>query len=122
MRSRFLALRVRPANRNITRAPDGSLPECWLPAEWPTGAPEPTDYRLATLPPTIPLRDLVRLAKIAGASNTTTANSKTDSAWTTSKADPGPATATPATNPSPPQHDYTPNKVLLGAFVVVESH
>ncbi|MEW1734382.1 IS701 family transposase [Nocardia beijingensis] len=64
MRSRFIALRVRPANRNITRGPDGSLPECWLLAEWPTGAPEPTDYWLSTLPASVPLRSLVRLAKI----------------------------------------------------------
>ena len=27
MRSRFLALRVRPANRDIPRAADGTLPE-----------------------------------------------------------------------------------------------
>jgi SRSO17 transposase len=64
MRSRFLALRVRPANRNIPRGTDGSLPECWLLAEWPPGQPEPTDYWLSTLPESIPLRDLVRLAKI----------------------------------------------------------
>ncbi|GAB3890254.1 hypothetical protein GCM10029964_061470 [Kibdelosporangium lantanae] len=64
MRSRFLALRVRPANRNIPRDADGSLPECWLLAEWPTGQSEPTDYWLSTLPTSIPLRDMVRLAKI----------------------------------------------------------
>lgn len=49
MRSRFLALRIRPANRDITPADDGSLPEAWLLAEWPTGAEEPTDYWIATL-------------------------------------------------------------------------
>jgi SRSO17 transposase len=64
MRSRFLALRVRPANRTIRRAADGSLPECWLLAEWPPGAAEPTDYWLSTLPADTPLRDLVRIAKI----------------------------------------------------------
>ena len=64
MASRFLALRVRPANRDIPRAPDGTLPECWLIAEWPPGEPEPTDYWLSTLPADTPLRDLVRLAKI----------------------------------------------------------
>lgn len=64
MRSRFLALRVRPANHAIPRNPDGSLPECWLIAEWPPGKPEPTDYWLSTLPIGTPLRDLVRLAKI----------------------------------------------------------
>jgi SRSO17 transposase len=64
MRSRFLALRVRPANRNIPRGSDGSLPECWLLAEWPPGEPEPTDYWLSTLPADVRLRDLVRLAKI----------------------------------------------------------
>jgi SRSO17 transposase len=64
MRSRFLALRVRPANRAIPRLPDGSLPECWLLVEWPPGEPEPTDYWLSTLPADTPLRELVRLAKI----------------------------------------------------------
>nr|WP_231648041.1 hypothetical protein [Saccharothrix sp. NRRL B-16348] len=48
MRPRFLALRARPANRAIPKAPDGSLPGCWLLAEWPPGAPEPTDYWLCT--------------------------------------------------------------------------
>jgi SRSO17 transposase len=64
MRSRFTALRVRPANRDIPRAADGTLPECWLIAEWPPGQPEPSDYWLSNLPPGTGLRDLVRLAKI----------------------------------------------------------
>jgi SRSO17 transposase len=64
MRSRFLALRVRPANRNIPRGSDKSLPACWLLAEWPPGESEPTDYWLSTLPVDTRLRDLVRLAKI----------------------------------------------------------
>ena len=64
MRSRFLALRVRPANRDIPRAEDGSLPECWLLAEWPPHEPEPTDYWLSTLDEHTPIRELVRLAKI----------------------------------------------------------
>lgn len=64
MTSRFLALRVRPANRGIARQEDGHLPECWLLAEWPPGESEPTDYWLSTLPSDTRLRDLVRLAKI----------------------------------------------------------
>jgi len=64
MRSRFLALRVRPAGRNITRNPDRSLPACWLLAEWPPGQAEPTDYWLSTLPEGTPQRHLARLAKI----------------------------------------------------------
>nr|WP_281072864.1 IS701 family transposase [Pseudonocardia parietis] len=64
MTSRFLALRVRPANREIPRGPDGSLPECWLIAEWPPGKPEPTDYWLSTLPADTGPRELVQLAKI----------------------------------------------------------
>jgi SRSO17 transposase len=64
MRSRFTALRVRPANRDIPRAADGTLPECWLIAEWPPGHPEATDYWLSNLPAGTSLRDLVRLAKI----------------------------------------------------------
>jgi SRSO17 transposase len=34
MRSRFLAVRVNPANRDIARADDGSLPQHWLIAKW----------------------------------------------------------------------------------------
>ena len=64
MNSRFTTLRVRPANRNIPRADDGSLPVEWLVAEWPENAPEPTDYWLTTLPEDTPLPELVRLAKI----------------------------------------------------------
>jgi SRSO17 transposase len=64
MRSRFMALRVRPANRDIPRNPDGSLDECWLIVEWPPGESEPTDYWLSDLPADTPLRQLVRLAKI----------------------------------------------------------
>jgi SRSO17 transposase len=64
MRSRFLALRVRPANRDIPRHPDGSLDECWLIVEWPPGKREPTGYWLSNLPADTPLRQLVRLAKI----------------------------------------------------------
>lgn len=64
MTSRFIALRVRAANREILRAQDGSLPAEWLLAEWPKGAPAPTDYWLSTLPGTTPLKELVRIAKI----------------------------------------------------------
>jgi SRSO17 transposase len=64
MRSEFLAIRIRPANRDIPRGPDGSLPACWLLAEWPPAAPEPTDYWLSNLDQHTPIRDLVRLAKI----------------------------------------------------------
>jgi SRSO17 transposase len=64
MTSRFLALRVRPANRNIPRGVDGSLPEYWLIAEWPPGKTEPADYWVSNLPADAPLRELVGLAKI----------------------------------------------------------
>ena len=64
MTSRFTAIRVRPGNRNLPRNPDGSLPDCWLLAEWPDDADEPTDYWLSTLPPDTPINELVRLGKI----------------------------------------------------------
>jgi len=54
----------RPANRDIPRGPDGALPECWLLAEWPPEADEPTDYWLSTLPEDTPIEAMVRLAKI----------------------------------------------------------
>jgi SRSO17 transposase len=60
----FLAIRVRPASRHIPRAADRSLPACWLLAEWPPEADEPTGYWLSTLPDDTPVGELVRLAKI----------------------------------------------------------
>ena len=64
MRSYFLAIRIRPANRDIPRNPDGRLPEAWLIAEWPPGEPEPVKYWLSNLDSRTPLKTLVRLAKI----------------------------------------------------------
>jgi SRSO17 transposase len=64
MTSCLLAIRVRPANRDIPRAADGSLPACWLLAEWPPSADEPTDYWLSNLPEDTPIAELMRLAKI----------------------------------------------------------
>jgi SRSO17 transposase len=64
MRSRFAVLQVRPANRDIPRGPDGSLPTKTLLAEWPEGAGEPTDFWLSNLPADTPPPTLVHLAKI----------------------------------------------------------
>jgi SRSO17 transposase len=64
MTSWFLAIRVRPAGRTIPREADRSLPACWLLAEWPPQAEEPSGYWLSTLPGNTSLAELVRLAKI----------------------------------------------------------
>ncbi len=64
MRSTFLTIRIRPANRDIPRAADGSLPECWLIAVWPPGEPEPVEYWLSNMDKCTALKTLVRLAKI----------------------------------------------------------
>jgi len=64
MTSHFLAIRVRPANRDIPRGPDGTLPDCWLLAEWPPEADEPANYWLSTQPADTPIAELARLAKI----------------------------------------------------------
>jgi DDE superfamily endonuclease/alpha/beta hydrolase family protein len=64
MTSHFLAIRVRPAGRHITREADRSFPPCWLLAEWPPHADEPDGYWLSTLPDDTPIEELVRLAKI----------------------------------------------------------
>jgi SRSO17 transposase len=67
MHSRFLALRVRPANRELraaAHAADTELPVRWLLAEWPSDADAPTDYWLSSLPPDTDLKTLVRLAKL----------------------------------------------------------
>jgi SRSO17 transposase len=62
--SHFLAIRIRPANRDIPRSDDGSLPGCWLLAEWPAETDEPTDCWLSNLPASTPIDELARLAKI----------------------------------------------------------
>jgi len=64
MTSCFLAIRVRPASRHIPRAADRSFPACWLLAEWPPEADEPSGYWLSTLPEDTPIEELARLAKI----------------------------------------------------------
>jgi SRSO17 transposase len=64
MTSKFLVLPVRPANRDIPRNPDATLPTRWLLVEWPDGAAEPTDYWLSDMDTTVALTTLVRLAKI----------------------------------------------------------
>jgi SRSO17 transposase len=65
MRSRFLVIRVRPANVKLRRADlDGELPVCWLLAEWPEGKDAPTDYWLSNLPADTPIDRLVLLAKL----------------------------------------------------------
>src|SRR6266702_4590599 len=61
LRSRFAALRLRPAHRDYwCREP---RPEEWLLMEWPSPEAEPTKYWLSTLPANTKLPHLVRLAK-----------------------------------------------------------
>ncbi|WP_079163222.1 IS701 family transposase [Streptomyces canus] len=75
LRSRFAAVRVRPAGKAVERPIraaasaeqgwwDGILPDCWLLIEWAADAEAPTDYWLSNLPDDIPIADLVRLAKV----------------------------------------------------------
>ncbi len=61
LRSRFAALRTRPAHRDNWRAEPH--PEEWLLMEWPEGEAEPTKYWLSTLPAATKLKDLVAIAK-----------------------------------------------------------
>lgn len=60
LRSRFAAVRVRPAHRDHLRSEP--YPEEWLLMEWPTGEAEPTKYWLSTQPVQSSLSSLVRLA------------------------------------------------------------
>ncbi|MFE2521615.1 IS701 family transposase [Streptomyces mirabilis] len=75
LRSRFAAVRVRPAGKAVERPIraaasaeqgwwDGVLPDCWLLIEWPADADVPTDYWLSNLPADTPIAELVRLAKV----------------------------------------------------------
>jgi SRSO17 transposase len=61
LQSRFATVRVRPAHRDNERAEPRA--EEWLLIEWPRGEKEPAKYWLSTLPPTITLKALVKMAK-----------------------------------------------------------
>jgi SRSO17 transposase len=62
MRSRFAAVRVRPAHRdeNLHKP----RPEEWLLVDWPRGESEPRKYWLSTVPEDAALADLVQLAEL----------------------------------------------------------
>jgi SRSO17 transposase len=65
LRSRFVALRVRPAGVKLRRAvAGGELQVRWLLAEWPADQATPVKYWLASLREEVPLVELVRLAKL----------------------------------------------------------
>ena len=61
LRSRFAAVRVRPAHRDYKRTEP--YPEEWLLMEWPKKESEPTKYWLSTVPEKTSLNSLVKLAK-----------------------------------------------------------
>ena len=61
LRSRFAAVRVRPAHRDEKRTEP--RPEEWLLMEWPKEALEPTKYWFSNLPADRALKSLVKLAK-----------------------------------------------------------
>jgi SRSO17 transposase len=61
LRSRFAAVRVRPAHRDYKRTEPH--PEEWLLIEWPKKESEPTKYWLSTLPAKTSLKSLVKMAK-----------------------------------------------------------
>jgi SRSO17 transposase len=61
LRSRFAAVRIRPAHRDYWRAEPHA--EQWLLIEWPKAEAEPTKYWFATLPANTKIKDLVGMAK-----------------------------------------------------------
>jgi SRSO17 transposase len=61
LRSRFAAVRIRPAHRDYWQAEVHA--EEWLVIEWPKGESEPTKYWLSTLPASTKLKPLAALAK-----------------------------------------------------------
>lgn len=60
LRSRFAAIRVRPAHRDYWRCEPHA--EEWLLMEWPKGEEQPTKYWFSTLPADTSLTELVRMA------------------------------------------------------------
>ncbi|MGW1657320.1 IS701 family transposase [Streptomyces atratus] len=65
MYSRFVALRIHPAGREIRKNTDGpELPVRRLLAEWPADQTEPVQFWLSSLPADTALATLVRTAKL----------------------------------------------------------
>lgn len=62
LRSRFAAIRVRPAHRDTLRSEP--RPEEWFMVEWPEDEEAPTKYWFSTLPDDTPLAALVDAAKL----------------------------------------------------------
>lgn len=60
--SAFGAVRISMAHGHSRGAPPGD--EQWLLYEWPVKEKDPTKFWLSTLPPTTPIKKLVRLAKL----------------------------------------------------------
>jgi SRSO17 transposase len=98
LRSRVVALRVRPAGVRLRRAArrhgNGELPVRWLLAEWPQGNPSRSSTGWPTCPPTRRCSSWSGWPSCAGESSTTIASSKTRLGWTTSRAAPGAAGTT----------------------------
>jgi SRSO17 transposase len=61
LRSRFAAVRIRPAHRDYWKSEPHA--EEWLLIEWPRGEAEPTKYWLSTMAGNSTLKSLVRMAK-----------------------------------------------------------
>ena len=61
LKSRFAAVRVRPAHRDYWKAEAHA--EEWLLIEWPRSESEPTKYWLSTMPAATSLTALVKMAK-----------------------------------------------------------
>ena len=61
LRSRFAAVRVRPAHRDYEKGE--ARAEEWLLIEWPRSEAEPAKYWISTLPRDTPLKALVKMAK-----------------------------------------------------------
>ncbi len=62
MRSRFAAVRVRPAHRDEKL--HQPRPQEWLLVDWPKEEKEPRKYWLSTVPEHASIEDLVHLAEI----------------------------------------------------------
>jgi SRSO17 transposase len=60
--SRFVAVRIRSAERRTKGRPPGA--EEWLLCEWPDGEAAPTKFYLSSLPATTSLKALVRAARL----------------------------------------------------------
>ena len=111
LRSRFAALRVRPAHRDYWRSEP--YPEEWVLIEWPKGEKEPTNTGYPHCPRRPGSSNWCAWPSTAGSSSGTIRNSSRSSVWATTKGAVGAAFTITPPYASRPMGSWWPNGIVF---------